>query len=69
MSDVDQAKIEDAVEIVCQSGCGKVREIINEIKKGIWPQAALDLNQEERALFLEEIVSVMHAYQDKCKAY
>ena len=69
MNDIDQVKVEHALEEVCQSGCGRVRELIDEIRQGNWPQNALQLNSDERKLFLQELESVMKAYQGACKTH
>ena len=66
MTEINQARVDDVLEELCQAGCGRVREIIEEIEQGALPAAATQLNPAEQALLLDELNAVMNAYQRAC---
>ena len=68
MSNIDTEKVDHALELICQNGCGRVWEIIEGIEQGELPTSASELNAAEQALLLEELTAVMRAYQRACPA-
>lgn len=66
MTDIDRTRVDRALEEICQSGCARVREIIDEIGQGDPPASATKLNPAEQALLLEELSAIMSAYQRTC---
>lgn len=68
MSDIDRTRVDHVLEDLCQSGCGRVREIIQEIEQGELPESVAQLNTDEQVLLLEELAAVMHAYKRTCPA-
>ena len=62
-----QNRVELCVEQLCQQGCCKVTEYIDLLRAGgSLPQLA-HLTPEEIAAVLDELVSVMAAYEGSCK--
>ena len=68
MTDIDRTRVDHVLEELCQAGCGRVREIIEEIEQGEIPACANQLNATEQALLLEELRTVMNAYKRACPA-
>ena len=68
MTDINRTQVDQVLEELCQAGCGRVREIIEEIEQGELPSAATQLNSAEQALLLEELTAVMSAYERACPA-
>lgn len=61
-------KIDQCVESLCSQGCNRVSGYIAELRAGQeFPEVA-GLSGEERRLVLEELVSIMAAYDGSCKS-
>ncbi|MCP4011106.1 MAG: hypothetical protein GY726_16520 [Proteobacteria bacterium] len=59
---IDRAKVDQALEMVCDRGCITVKEIIKEIEQGALPGPARKLNTGEYEIFLLELRAVMQTY-------
>jgi hypothetical protein len=60
---IDKLKVDLALELVCQLGCLTVHEIIIEIERGVLPEPAKTLSEEECKCLLVELKQVMQTYQ------
>lgn len=61
-------KIDQCVESLCNQGCNRVSEYIAELRAGQeFPEVA-ELSGEERRLVLEELESIMAAYDGSCES-
>jgi hypothetical protein len=60
--------IELCVERLCLEGCGKVRECINSLQAGKTLPELEHLAPAEIKAVLNELVSVMAAYEGSCKS-
>lgn len=58
--------VERCVESLCQQGCAKVNQYINELQAGQQPPGIEALDRTERQALLEELVSIMMVYQCRC---
>jgi len=63
-----QVSIELCVERLCQEGCGKVTEYINLLQTGESLPELAHLSPAEIKAVLDELVSVMAAYEGSCKS-
>jgi hypothetical protein len=62
-----EKKISQCVEGLCSQGCSRVGGFIAGLKAGQeFPEVA-GLNTQERRQVLEELVSVMAAYEGRCE--
>ena len=62
-----EKKINQCVEGLCSQGCNRVSGFIAEVKTGEeFPEMA-GLNTQQRQQVLDELVSVMAAYEGKCE--
>jgi len=62
-----EKKISQCVEKLCSQGCSRVGGFIAGLQAGEeFPEVA-GLNRQERQQVLEELVSVMAAYEGRCE--
>ncbi len=63
-----QSTVDQYVEYLCEQGCMKVSSFIEALQNNE-PMPELDpLTYDERAVVLEELVSIMSVYQGKCSS-
>ena len=62
-----QNRVNLCVERLCQEGCGKVTEYINLLQAGETLPVLSHLAPAEVKAVLEELVSIMAAYEGSCK--
>jgi hypothetical protein len=62
-----QNRVDLCVERLCQDGCGKVTEYINSLQAGETLPVLAHMTPAEVRAVLEELVSVMAAYEGSCK--
>ena len=63
-----QGRIDVCVERLCQEGCSKVTEYIRLLQSGEQLPQLSGLAPEEVEAVLDELVSVMAAYEGACKS-
>jgi hypothetical protein len=63
-----QSRVDLCVERLCQEGCIKVTEYINSLQAGHALPELAHLTPAEVKAVLEELVSVMAAYEGSCKS-
>ncbi|MGD8631284.1 MAG: hypothetical protein PVH38_11230 [Gammaproteobacteria bacterium] len=63
-----QGRIDVCVERLCQEGCSKVTEYIRLLQSGEQLPELAGLAPEEVEAVLDELVSVMAAYEGACKS-
>ena len=63
-----QNRIDLCVERLCQEGCGKVTEYINLLQAGEALPVLAHLAPAEVKAVLDELVSIMAAYEGSCKS-
>lgn len=63
-----QSRIDLCVERLCQEGCGKVTEYINLLQAGETLPQLEQLAPAEVKAVLDELVSIMAAYEGSCKS-
>lgn len=63
-----QNRVDLCVERLCQEGCGKVTECINLLQAGEALPVLAHLEPAEVKAVLEELVSIMAAYEGSCKS-
>lgn len=62
-----EKKINESVESLCSQGCNRVNGFIAGLQAGEeFPEVA-GLNRQERQQVLEELLSVMAAYEGRCE--
>lgn len=60
-------KVEKCIEILCEKGCGSVREDIEKLEAGVKLPETDGLSQKEIMTVLKELKSVMAVYGDTCR--
>ena len=63
-----QSRVDLCVERLCQEGCSKVTEYIELLQSGKQLPELAGLTPVEVKAVLDELVSVMAAYQGTCKS-
>ena len=63
-----QSRVDLCVERLCQEGCSKVTEYIESLQSGKQLPELAGLEPVEVKAVLDELVSVMAAYQGTCKS-
>lgn len=63
-----QSRVDLCVEQLCRDGCGKVTEYINRLQAGDSLPELAHLSPVEIRAVLDELVSVMAAYEGSCKS-
>jgi hypothetical protein len=63
-----QNRVDLCVERLCQEGCGKVTKCINLLQAGEALPVLAHLEPAEVKAVLEELVSIMAAYEGSCKS-
>lgn len=63
-----QSRVDLCVERLCQEGCSKVTEYIESLQSGKQLPELAGLAPVEVKAVLDELVSVMAAYQGTCKS-
>ena len=66
MSEAEK-KISQCVEALCSQGCSRVSGFIAGLKTGEEFTELAGLNTRERQQVLDELVSVMAAYEGRCE--
>ena len=61
-----QTRVDTCVEALCQHGCRKVTEYISLLKAGTVFEDVATLSPAERHAVLEELESIMSAYNGPC---
>jgi hypothetical protein len=62
-----QGRVDQCVERLCQEGCGKVTEYIELLQAGETLPVLDHLAPAEVKAVLDELISIMAAYQSCCK--
>ena len=62
-----EKKINQCVESLCSQGCNRVTGFIAGLKAGQELPEVAGLNTQERQQVLEELLSVMAAYDGRCE--
>jgi hypothetical protein len=60
-------KVEECVEVLCEKGCGSVREDIEKLEAGVKLPETQDLSKEELSKVVDELKSIMAVYGDSCR--
>lgn len=60
-------KVEKCVEVLCEKGCGSVREDIEKLESGVALPETENLSREELSIVVEELKSIMAVYGDSCR--
>lgn len=60
-------KVEQCVEVLCEKGCGSVREDLEKLEAGVKLPETEDLSKEELSRVVEELKSIMAVYGDSCR--
>ena len=60
---IDGLKVDQVLELVCQQGCVSVKETINRLERGKFPETVQHLSTEECERLLDELKTVMHTYE------
>jgi hypothetical protein len=60
-------KVNHCIEILCRQGCSEVYTYIQALRSGEDIAEAAMLDEDERQLLLEELESIMAAYEGSCK--
>ena len=60
-------KVDQAVEILCEKGCGSVREDLERLESGEKLPETENLSKEELSKVVEELKSMMAVYGDSCR--
>ncbi|MEK6663872.1 MAG: hypothetical protein AABY73_08400 [Pseudomonadota bacterium] len=55
-------KIEQAVTLICDQGCVRIRALIQHLETGAAIQETIELNETERQAVLAELKSIMTIY-------
>ena len=63
---VNNLKVEQCVESLCQNGCAAVRATITAIETGAAISQTRGMNEEERSVVLEELKAIMSVYDRPC---
>lgn len=63
----DMKKIDQAVEILCEKGCGSVRDDLERLESGEKLPETENLSKEELSKVVEELKSIMAVYGDTCR--
>lgn len=63
-----QSRVDLCVERLCHDGCGKVTEYIISLRSGEALPELAHLSPAETRAVLDELVSVMSAYEGSCKS-
>ena len=63
-----RVRVELCVERLCREGCGKVTEYINLLQAGEKLPQMTHLSPAEAKAVLDELVSIMAAYEGSCKS-
>jgi hypothetical protein len=66
-SDIENARVEAAVEAVCNRGCRQVRVIIDALERGRAVDGLAHLRPGERSAVLAELKSIMAVYGSRCR--
>lgn len=64
---MNQDKINQCVEVLCELGCRTVSSIIRELEHGAPLAQTAHLDADERQAVLAELKSIMAVYGDKCR--
>jgi hypothetical protein len=59
---MNQQKIEQAVTLICDQGCVRIRVLIQLLDTGEAIQETIELNEAERQAVLAELKSIMAIY-------
>ncbi|TCV85894.1 hypothetical protein EDC63_108102 [Sulfurirhabdus autotrophica] len=62
---MDQARINQCIEIACEKGCTEVNAIIEKLETGLPVPEASMLNEAEQEVLLQELKSIMAVYESK----
>jgi len=63
-----QSTVDQYVEYLCEQGCMKVSGFIEALQNNESMPELDPLTHDERAVVLEELVSIMSVYQGKCSS-
>lgn len=63
---VNNLKVEQCVESLCQNGCAAVRATITAIETGAAISQTRGMSEEERSVVLEELKAIMSVYDRPC---
>ena len=63
----DMKKVDQAVEVLCEKGCGSVREDLERLESGEKLPETENLSKEELSKVVEELRSIMAVYGDTCR--
>lgn len=55
-------KIEQAVTLICDQGCARIRVLIQHLETGAIIQETIELDETERQTVLAELKSIMAIY-------
>ncbi|MBT9613042.1 MAG: hypothetical protein IV108_07240 [Burkholderiales bacterium] len=59
---MNQQKIEQAVTLICDQGCVRIRVLIRLLETGVTIQETTELDETERQAVLLELKSIMAIY-------
>lgn len=63
--DLENQKVQQCVDALCLNGCNAVRAAIEAMELGLPQQCEASLSDEEKALVLAELKSIMAVYDDR----
>lgn len=59
---MNQQKIEQAVTLICDQGCVRIRVLIQHLETGVAIQETIELSEAERQAVLAELKNIMAIY-------
>jgi len=62
---MDKLKVNQCIEALCANGCDAVRATISSMEMGSTPAQLQDLTQDEHAIVLSELKSIMSVYDTR----
>ena len=58
--------VEHSIELLCHKGCRQVWREIDALERGEDLPETAELNDEEKAVVLQELKNIMAVYGDRC---
>ena len=62
---MNQAKIHECIEALCEKGCDEVNRTIQKMEQGETVEEAAGLAADEHQVVLQELKSIMAVYQER----
>jgi tetrahydromethanopterin S-methyltransferase subunit D len=62
---MNQQKVNQAIEAICQTGCTSVNAVIATLEAGKTTEGLEDLSYAERDLLVRELKAIMAVYEER----